>query len=86
MGTMKVLAPVLDTVKRPHMLLMVYTLALFELTRQIPSIRPWVFGASVLVAIVAVHFVGRDCSPAVRWLERVNTLFLAILFYEVASL
>ena len=86
MGTMKVLAPVLDTVKRPHMLLMVYALAMFELTRQIPSIRPWVFGFGVFVAIATMHFVGRDCSPTVRLFERANTLILAILFYEVASL
>ena len=86
MGTMKVLAPVVDTVKRPHMLLMMYTLVLFELTRQFPSIRPWVFGFSVLIALGCLHFVGRNCTDAVRWFERVNVLFLAILFYEVASI
>lgn len=86
MGTMKVLAPVVDTLKRPHMLLMMYTLAVFQVTLHFPNVRIWFAGFSAIVCLLVLPFVGRDCLPSVRYLERMNTLFLAILFCGVASI
>jgi hypothetical protein len=85
MGTMKVVAPVLDTIKRPHMALMILTLVAYSAMAVFPVQKHALAITGAFVCVVAFPFVGHNTTKPVRYIERINALFLMLIFCEVAT-
>lgn len=85
MGTMKVVASVMDTIKRPHMGLMLFTVIVFQTMTMVPDLKHALAWIGALGCVAAFVFVGKQTTKAVQYLERVNTLFLLLIFCGVAT-
>lgn len=85
MGTMKVVAPVLDIGKRPHTWIVLFTLAVFVAVSQMPSVKHALALCGIAIVLFALPFVGNKTTRAVRYLERINALVLLLFLCEVAT-
>lgn len=85
MGTMKVVAPVLDIGKRPHTWIVLFTLAVFVAIAQMPNVKHALALFGIATCLVALPFIGNRTTRAVRYLERINALVLLLFLCEVAA-
>lgn len=85
MGTMKVVAPVLDIGKRPHTWIVLFTLTVFVAIAQMPNVKHALALFGIVACLFALPFVGNSTTRAVRYLERINALVLLLFLCEVAA-
>lgn len=85
MGTMKVALPIAELSKRPHMRLMCAAMLLFGLIGEWHEYKHAIAAFGAIVCLVALPFVGRETTKAVRYMEGLNVLFLMLIFCGVAT-
>lgn len=85
MGTMKVVAPVLDIGKRPHTWIVLFTFVVFAAIAHMPTAKHALALIGIAVCTVALPFVGNNTTRAVRYLERLNALVLLLFLCEAVT-
>lgn len=83
MGTMKAAFPsTYALLARPHSIAVVALAILFAAAFVLPEHRRIVSAFGLCVVFVALPFVGKQTSPATRWMERVSMLQFGIIFLQ----